>query len=134
MVNRTNGADRCKARGRRSVGRARHGFTLVELLIALILLDVGLLALVGTGAAIARESRTTRASAHALNVATGRLERSASLPCRAGGSGTAAWSDSITERWTETIGANGTRAMYDSASYPTSRGVRVVVLRMGARC
>ena len=134
MVDRIKDGDQGNACGRRDRRSARHGFTLIELLIALVLLDVGLLALVGIGARIARDSRTTRAAAVALSVLSARLERSASAPCRLDASGTAAWNDGVAERWTETIGANGTRTISDTATFPTSRGVRTVALRTAARC
>ena len=82
MVDRIKDGDQGNACGRRDRRAARPGFTLIELLIALVLLDIGLLALVGIGARIARDSRTTRAAAVALSVLSARLERSASAPCR----------------------------------------------------
>jgi prepilin-type N-terminal cleavage/methylation domain-containing protein len=49
-------------------GRSRHGFTLAELIVALMLLTVGLLALASTSAFLTYE-----------HAATGRAERAASI-------------------------------------------------------
>src|SRR5207248_7196286 len=134
MDDRTPNAHRRRFCTPLSWSSARRGFTLIELLIALVLLDVGLLALVGTGAAIARGASGARAAARATSLASARLERAASVPCRRDGSGTAVSRDGVSESWTETTGANGTRVVTDSATFATAVGVGAIVLRMGARC
>lgn len=112
----------------------RRGFTIIEILVALVLLDVGLLALVGASAAITRNSRVTRTGMLALTTAVSRLERLASTPCGADRSGMASGGNGITESWTETTGRNETRTLADSVRFPTSRASEVIVLTMGARC
>lgn len=134
MFNRIRNAHPRIAREQGTLRRKRQGFTLIELVITLMLLDVGLLALVGTSAAIARGARTTRAAVRAWSIASARLERSASMPCQADQSGTAVWVSGVTEWWTATPAANGTRTITDSTTFSTAHGTRSAVLRMGARC
>ena len=113
---------------------SRKGFTIVELLIALVLLDVGLLALVGLAASVDRDADSARIRANALNVASARLETMASLACQGGASGVTQPSPGITEWFSETPAPNATRVIVDSVAYVTPHGVRTFVLRTGARC
>lgn len=112
----------------------RKGFTIVELLIALVLLDVGLLALVGLAASIDRDADSARTRTNALSIASARLERMASLACQSAASGVAQESPGVTEWFSETPEPNGTRAIVDSVAYTTRNGVRTFVLRTAARC
>lgn len=114
--------------------RSREGFTIVELLIALVLLDVGLLALVGLAASISRDSDIARSRATALSVASGRLEKMASRACQGAVSGVAQDSPGLTEWFSEIPAPNATRVIVDSVAYATPQGERTFVLRMGARC
>ena len=114
--------------------RARTGFSLIELLIALVLLECGLLALVGVAAASTREADSARRDAAAISVASARLERTASLSCRGSNSGVSPAGPGLTESYMEIVGPNGTRVVSDSVVVVTTRGPRVTVLRIGARC
>jgi prepilin-type N-terminal cleavage/methylation domain-containing protein len=53
----------------------RRGFTMVEIMVALVLLTVGVMALVGTSAMVSRMIGKGRGSTIAVQVATARLER-----------------------------------------------------------
>src|SRR5438309_1473864 len=88
---------------------ARSGFTLIELLIALVLLDVGLLALVGLGAALTRLANADRAGFLATTLASARVERLASTPC--GGPLTVIQhlGAAVIESYSDTPRPNGTR-------------------------
>ena len=121
----------CVSRPQRS---ARRGFSLIELLIALVLLEIGLLALVGMAAASARETNGSRREATALSVAWARLERAASLTCRGSNSEVFPNLRGLTESYTETVGPNQTRVISDSVVVTTTFGIRATVLRIGARC
>ncbi|MDE3053940.1 MAG: prepilin-type N-terminal cleavage/methylation domain-containing protein, partial [Gemmatimonadota bacterium] len=55
--------------------RLRRGFTLVELLVALLLFDVALLALAGEAALLTRVAGVSRRSALAANAAASTIER-----------------------------------------------------------
>jgi prepilin-type N-terminal cleavage/methylation domain-containing protein len=52
-----------------------RGFTLIEVLVALVLLTVGVMALVGSSAMVSRMIGRGRGSTVAVQVATARLER-----------------------------------------------------------
>jgi len=67
--------------------RRSSGFTLVELLVALIILSVGLLGLVSTGALVTRMIGRGQRSADAALFAARRLERLRAGGCATGGLG-----------------------------------------------
>lgn len=121
----------CASRQQRA---PRRGFSLIELLVALVLLEIGLLALVGMTAASARATNGSRRDATALSVAWARLERAASLTCRGSSSGVFPAGPGLTEWYTETVGPNETRVISDSVVVATTFGIRSTVLRIGARC
>ncbi len=54
---------------------SRRGFTMVEVMVALVLLTVGVMALVGSSAMVSRMIGRGRESTIAVQVATARLER-----------------------------------------------------------
>ncbi len=95
---------------------ARAGFTLVEVLMAVTLLAVGLLAIAGLGATAARAVRGGGAQTRAAAVAQSRLDSLASVPCArivaaipAGQTavvGTAT-TRGVTEQWTARMENNG---------------------------
>lgn len=53
----------------------RRGFTMVEVIVALVLLTVGVMALVGSSAMVSRMIGRGRGSTVAVQVATARIER-----------------------------------------------------------
>ena len=112
----------------------KTGFTLIELLIALVLFDVGLLALVALAASISRNGDDSRFEANAWNVAAARLERIASTACGAAASGIARTNAGLIERFSDMPAPNGTRLIVDSVTYTTTRGARIVALQTGAWC
>lgn len=114
--------------------RARSGFTLIELLIALVLLEVGLLALVGLTAASTRDVDAARRDAAALNLAWARLERTASVSCHDTESGASPAGPGLSEWYDDIVEPNGTRVISDSVVVVTTRGTHAIVLRTGARC
>lgn len=86
----------------------RRGTTVVELLIALIVLTVGLLALAGAAAIIARETAAARRELTLAWMARARLERLASEGCDTLDSGLENGAG-ISERWTVAESRNDTR-------------------------
>jgi Tfp pilus assembly protein PilV len=118
----------------RPATRVRPGFTLVELLVALLLVDVGLLALVATSAAVTRELDASGRRNLALESAVTRLERLSSMPCRSDDRGDEVIAPGIHEWWSATVDAGGTRRLEDSVTFATRGAVRSIVLRTRARC
>ena len=89
----------------------RPAFTLLEVIVALVVLGVGILGLSANAALVSRllgdGSRLTLAAA----VATARLEQLRALPCASASSG-AATTRGIEERWViAPMGATGTPAL-----------------------
>ncbi len=79
--------------------RTRRGFTIAEVLVAIILIDVGLLALVGATAVLARRTNGLRLRNAALRAATNRLQQLGATPCAAA-TGVAITADGVREEWT----------------------------------
>jgi Tfp pilus assembly protein PilV len=120
--------------GSRATTRRALGFTIVELLIATVVIAVGLLALTTAGAAIVKlESRGQRLARIAAAGET-RLELLRSQPCEAG-SGASASGD-LDEWWSVTQSASRTRVMVDSiARFDDSGAARAVyAFRSAVRC
>jgi prepilin-type N-terminal cleavage/methylation domain-containing protein len=113
--------------------RIQRGFTLIELLVALLLLDVGLLGLVGFATALYRNGNDTRATARAWAIASARVERMASVACGGTSAGTATSAGAM-EWFSEAAGPNDTRLLFDSVRVASSRGVQVATLQMSSRC
>lgn len=92
--------------------RCRPGFTLVELLIATVVLAVGLLALTSAGAATVKlEERGQRLSSIA-DLGETRLELLRAQRCAATSGGTT--SLGFDERWSTMVGVAMTRVVMDS--------------------
>jgi prepilin-type N-terminal cleavage/methylation domain-containing protein len=76
---------------------ARGGFSLVELLVALTVLAVGLLALAGVTGGVLRASSAAARGARAVELLEARAESLHAAPCDTA-SGERAW-DGLRERW-----------------------------------
>ena len=77
----------------------RRGYTIVELLVAVMIFSVGLLAMAGSASVIMSTLTSTQSRTIAASVAESRFERVRATPCvnRAAGS---ALSRGISEAWT----------------------------------
>lgn len=82
----------------RACGSPRDGGTLIELLVAIVLLSVGVLSLAETSRVTIRQTGQERVLSTAAAVAQARLERLRAIPCKtiAGGS---AQTNAVQERW-----------------------------------
>jgi Tfp pilus assembly protein FimT len=115
--------------------RRRRGVTLLELLVALVLLDFGLIALVGAAASASRLRGRAHGDGLALDVASGRLEQILAVPCRGAAAGMEAPTRAMTEWWSDEPAPNGTRTVSDSVVVAMARGEsRTVVLHGAGRC
>jgi prepilin-type N-terminal cleavage/methylation domain-containing protein len=94
--------------------RHRAGFSLIELLVAVILVDVGLLALVQTSAIVVRRRNEARARESAVAAAAARVEEILASPC--GTAEGAANATASSETWTSSV-AGTTRDVSDSVSF-----------------
>jgi len=111
----------------------RRGFTLIEALIALVLFEFGMLALVATNALIARDLAAfkRRASAHAL--ASQRVELLRARACDAPAAGVAD-SAGFVETWTVAVQGSHS-SIVDSVAFALPRGRQSsVVVRASLLC
>lgn len=112
----------------------RQGFTVVEVLVAIMVLGVGILALVGSSMLVTRMIGEGKRSTFATQVAQQRMEwvrrrAMATTPQCTGvtaATGTFA-AGRITEEWVITVGT-GTRSVTTRAIYPDGRGLDTVEL------
>jgi prepilin-type N-terminal cleavage/methylation domain-containing protein len=112
--------------------RLRAGFSLVELLVALLVVDVGLLALARITASLVRQRTELHARAAAIRAASSRLDWLGAGPCRAT-SGSAAPAAELTETWAVQLAGNATRVLSDSVSFGLG-GTHAVVLHTRLPC
>jgi prepilin-type N-terminal cleavage/methylation domain-containing protein len=110
----------------------RPGFTLVELLVAIVLLNVGLLALVGGSATLVRRHSAIHLRGTATRIATARLEQLATSPCRA--SSGELTHDGVNETWTTSALPHDVRELADSVAFNSAGATAAVTLRTRVRC
>lgn len=105
----------------------RSGVTLVELIVAMTVLSIGLLAIVGTSGAIARSLGEARGDNLAAIVAQSRFEQIAGTQCTGMtlGQTTTVTTRGVTEKYVITDGGNNTLLVTDSVSWQTRRGTRM---------
>ena len=117
------------------------GFTLVEALVAIIVLGVGIVALVSASASVTRMIGRGKMETRAAQAASTRLEllRSAAgsttprCQSAALASGGPVLSGGVTERW-EVSPAGKVRLVRVSVSYLTVRGIRTAQLESSIAC
>lgn len=108
-----------------SRGRScRPGFSLVELLVAIILIDAGLLAVVRTHAVVVRRTNEMRARAAAVAAAASRVEQLVAAPC-VPASGAAAWAV-YGETWVVRRSAQA-REISDSVTFGIAAAHRIAL-------
>jgi prepilin-type N-terminal cleavage/methylation domain-containing protein len=119
-----------------------RGFTLVEVLMAVIVLGVGVTALVGSSAMVTRMVGRGKSETLAAEVANRRIETlralawSTSPRCTAGGfaNGTTP-TDGVTEKWTVVVNAAGKYAtVADTVTHRVARGTHKDVLTTRVEC
>ena len=116
----------------RPSGERERGFTLIELLVSVLVLSIGLLALTGASAVVARQIAGGARMTLAASIAESRFERLRAQDCMmlAGG---ASSSRGIEERWTITRHA-GALGISDSVTMSLRRGERVYVFEALLPC
>jgi type IV pilus modification protein PilV len=101
--------------------KARAGFTIVELLVALMIFAVGMLGLAATAGSVTRMMGGAKRQVIAATVAQTRLERLRSSPCTSIASG-ADTTRGIVSTWTVTAVTRGMN-ITETVRFQTSRGV-----------
>ena len=120
----------------------RQGFTIVEVLVAIIVLGVGVVALVGSSALVTRMIGRGKHATRAVQMAEQRLEfmrqraQSTSPQCTALANGTINHAGGVVEQWTSTtpVGSPDERNLTARVTYRTARGTDTITLFTIIRC
>jgi Tfp pilus assembly protein PilV len=118
---------------KREGSRTPQGFTLVETLIALILIEVGLLALTASSAVVIRETMLVRARVAALETARNRIESIAATRCTAIAASSSSPNGSR-ENWSARLVPSLTREIRDSVTFTVQRVSRTLALSTRTPC
>jgi Tfp pilus assembly protein PilV len=110
----------------RRIVSGRRGFTLVETLVALVLFQVGMFALVATAAVSARDLAEAVARRRAQVIASSHAELLRADACRSAPAGSAALTAGMVERWRVDVVGVG-RAVTVTVDVPLPRGRSVEV-------
>jgi Tfp pilus assembly protein PilV len=111
----------------------RRAFTLVELLVALVLINCALLALVGGAALVLRQSNTASSRASAQAIAQNRLARLSGGACPAPQSGSSD-APGLHEEWQVLSLDSATRLLDDSVEIQFSGRESGIALHFARRC
>ena len=112
---------------------SRRGFTLVELLVAVLLIDVAVLAMVSATTLLVRRQTGLRTRVVASQLAANRLQHLLAAPC-ASATGSATPERGVTEHWSATLLPSSMRDLRDSVVFAIDGAERSVVLRSRSRC
>jgi prepilin-type N-terminal cleavage/methylation domain-containing protein len=113
--------------------RSRAGFTLVEVIVAIVLIEVGLFALVGGSAVLVRQANQLRGRVTAVHAAVDRLQLLSAAPC-AVATGIAGATGVMREDWSLALVGSGVREVRDSVTFRLPGGGGAVVLRTRVPC
>lgn len=102
--------------------RRRDGFTLVEVVVAMIILTVGLLALASGSMGVIRQMRAGNQAATAAMVAQSRMEKMRSRTCSSLSTGTGTTSG-MAESWKVTSLSTRVSAVAETVTYVPRPGV-----------
>jgi prepilin-type N-terminal cleavage/methylation domain-containing protein len=119
---------------RRAGPRSRGGFTIIELVVAIIIMTVGILALATGSAGVAKQMRAGNQAALAAVVGQARMETIRSKGCVSLSDGSAT-TRGMTEKWTITWVSSRARAVTESVTYvPRAQKSRTLALRSVVPC
>ncbi len=107
----------------------RSGFTLIETLVALVVFQIGMLALAGTAGVAARDFSEAMLRRRAMTVAKNRAEALRVTACDSPESGTAIL-PAMVEHWRVDV-SGVSRAFFDSVVVLLPRGRREAVVARG---
>src|SRR5665647_2159235 len=105
--------------------RPRSGLSVVEVLVALMLVSIGLLGIAGSTALALRTTLDATRRREAAQRAASRIAQLAAGGCERATDGSAAdAARQVSERWTVVSRANGFATVNDSVSWMSARGAR----------
>ena len=110
-----------------------RGFSLVEVIVAVVILCVGILALTRTSGAIARMTGLGRHASASATLASSRLERLRAAPCLPGTTAGSASAGRFREQWMATL-AGTERALRVIVSYDDGRRARADTYETRSKC
>lgn len=114
--------------------KSRGGFTIIELVVAIIIMTVGVLAIATSSAGVAKQMRAGNQSALAAVIAQSRLETIRSLGCSSLSGGSAA-TRGMTEKWNIVWLSSRTRVVTESVTYvPRAKVTRTLSMRSVVPC
>ena len=111
----------------------RTGFTLVELIVAMLMLTIGLLGLAGVGAVVLKQMRGGTYQTIAASIAQSRFEQFEGDPCSSIASGTATVRG-MTEKWTAAAVGLRAKTIRDTVTFVGTRGTRKVGIHTVVAC
>lgn len=100
----------------------RSGFTLVELIVAMLMLTIGLLGLAGVGAVVLKQMRGGTYQTIAASIAQSRFEQFEGDPCSSIASGSATVRG-MTETWTASAVGLRAKTIRDTVTFVGTNGV-----------
>jgi prepilin-type N-terminal cleavage/methylation domain-containing protein len=121
------------------VRQARSGFTLIEVMVAVTILAIGVVALAGSSAAVTRMINRGKSDTRAAQLAGLRMEAlrliaySTTPRCTNLATGGPVTTDHVTLDWTVAVNGTG-RNVTVSASYATGRGTHTELLTTYIEC
>lgn len=118
------------SRGRR---HGRTGFTLVELIVAMLMLTIGLLGLAGIGAVVLKQMRGGTYQTIAASIAQSRFEQFEGDVCNSITSGTATVRG-MTETWTVSAVGLRAKAIQDTVAFAGTSGTKKVGIHTVVAC
>ena len=118
MINRHRvlAAARRRRRAKRSLG-LRAGFTVVEIIVAIMVLSIGVLGLASTAAVVQRQMASGERQSAAAAIAQSRFDKLTSVNCQslAATTGTATWRHGhVKEEWTVSAINNNVRQITET--------------------
>lgn len=123
-----------RAEGRHSRRGGRPGFTVVEVLVALVVVAAGLLGVAGTSALALRASNAAMREQAAISRARTRLALIEAAGCGGAVSGELQLTAGLTDRWTVGPLLNGVRLVDVTADWDDIGRRRTVTLRGALLC
>lgn len=122
-----------KTRPLRPDRRGRAGFTIVELIVAMLMLTIGLLGLAGVGAVVLKQMRGGTYQTIAASIAQSRFEQFEGDPCASIASGTATVRG-MTETWTASAVGLRAKTIRDTVTFVGPSGTRKVGIHTVVAC